>query len=271
VARPILFLTDYGLADEFVGLCHAVIARLAPQVRVIDLAHGIPPGDVLGGAVTLASAVPHAPQDAVFLAVVDPGVGTERRAVALEAGRGALVGPDNGVLAMAADVLGGVDRAVEMDPARVAPGPVSATFHGRDVFAPAAAMIASGGRLEELGSEVDPSSLTRVAIDEPIASAGRLETIALGVDRFGNVRLAARPADLATSGLGDRFRVTLRGTRRPVRVVRTFADLGPDEVGLLEDSAGWLALVRNGSSAAETFGCVPYDRVMLDRQGGAVG
>jgi S-adenosyl-L-methionine hydrolase (adenosine-forming) len=271
VARPILFLTDYGLADEFVGLCHAVIAKFAPGVRVIDLAHGISPGDVLGGAVALASAVPHGPQDGVFLAVVDPGVGTDRRAVALEAGRRALVGPDNGVLSLATDALDGVDRAVEIDLARVAPGPVSATFHGRDVFAPAAAMIASGGRLAELGSEVDPSSLTRVTIDEPIVSAGRLETIILGVDRFGNLRLAARRDDLGTAGLGDRFGVTIRGTRRRVRAVRTFADLGPDELGLLEDSGGWMALVRNGSSAAEALGCVPYDRVMLERRAGGIG
>jgi S-adenosylmethionine hydrolase len=271
VARPILFLTDYGLADEFVGMCHAVIARLAPEVRVIDLSHGISPGDVLGGAVTLASAVPHSPQDAVYLAVVDPGVGTERRTVALDAGRGALVGPDNGVLALAAEALGGVDRAVEIDPSRVAPGPVSATFHGRDVFAPAAAVIASGGRLEELGSEFDPSSVARVAIDEPIVSAVRLETIALGVDRFGNVRLAARPGDLARAGLGDRFGV-VRGDRRfTARMIRTFADLGPNELGLLEDSAGWLALVRNGSSAADALGCAPYDRIMLDREEGAIG
>jgi S-adenosylmethionine hydrolase len=271
VARPILFLTDYGLRDEFVGICHAAIARVAPEVWVIDLAHGISPGDVLGGAVTLASAVPHAPEDAVFLAVVDPGVGTERRPVALEAARATLIGPDNGVLAMAAEALGGVDRAVAIDPARVAPGPVSATFHGRDVFAPAAAMIASGGPLEELGSEVDPSSVTRVVLEEPIVRAGRLETIVLGVDRFGNVRLAARSGDLAKAGLGDRFGVTLRGTRRSVRGIRTFADLGPDELGILEDSGGWLALVRNGSSAAESLGCAPYDRVILDRQEGAIG
>jgi S-adenosyl-L-methionine hydrolase (adenosine-forming) len=271
VARPILFLTDYGLRDEFVGVCHAVIARVAPEARVIDLTHGISPGDVVGGAMALGSAAPYAPEDAVFLAVVDPGVGTQRRAVALEAGRKTLVGPDNGVLSLTAEAVGGVGRAAEIDPARVAPGPVSSTFHGRDVFAPAAAMIAAGGRLEELGSEVDPSSVARLVIEEPIVGTGRLETIVLGVDRFGNARLAARSGDLTRAGLGDRFAVVRGGRRLPVRVIRTFADLGPDELGLLEDSGGWLALVRNGSSAARSLGCVPYDRVMLDRQEGAVG
>jgi S-adenosyl-L-methionine hydrolase (adenosine-forming) len=267
VPRPILFLTDYGVTDEFVGVCHAVIVRLAPDVRVIDLTHGVPPGDVLAGALALEAAAPYASSDSVFLAVVDPGVGTERRAVAVEAGEAALVGPDNGLLDLAARRLGGAHRAVQIDPSLVASGPVSATFHGRDVFAPAAAILARGGALDDLGREVEATSLARIDIPEPIVRTGRLEATVIGIDRFGNARLAARPGDLDRAPLG----ATIGPGGIPVRRVRTFADLGPGEVGILEDSAGWLALVRNGSSAARELGLSPYDRVILSVEEGGVG
>jgi S-adenosyl-L-methionine hydrolase (adenosine-forming) len=269
VARPILFLTDYGLGDEFVGVCHAVIARLAPDARVIDLTHGVPAGNVLAGALALESAVPYAPPHAVFLAVVDPGVGTERRAVAVEAGDAALVGPDNGLLDPAVRRLGGGRRAVTMDPSLVSPGPVSATFHGRDVFAPAAAILARGGSLDELGTDLDPASLGRATIPQPSVSPGRLEATVIGIDRFGNVRLGARPTDLDRAGL--RGSISLAGIRDPVQRIRTFGDLEPEGVGILEDSSGWLALVRNGSSAAEALGLAPYDRVTLDVERRPVG
>jgi S-adenosylmethionine hydrolase len=271
VIRPVLFLTDYGLADEFVGVCHAVMARVAPEARVLDLAHEIRRGDVLAGAVALASVVPYAPPEAIYLAVVDPEVGTDRRAVALGAGGASLVGPDNGVLSLAADSLGGIDRAVAIDPDRVASGPVSATFHGRDVFAPAAAMLASGAALADLGAEIDPASVKRVAIEDPEVGAGRVDTVVLGVDRFGNLRLAARPEHLGRAGLTEPLSVVAAGRALPIRLVRTFADLGPDELGLLEDSGGWLAVVRNGSGAAEALGIEPYDRVTLSVRDGAIG
>jgi S-adenosyl-L-methionine hydrolase (adenosine-forming) len=285
VARPVVFLTDYWLADEYVGICHAVVARLAPDVRVIDLSHGVARGDVLEGAVTLASAAPYAPEDAVYLAVVDPGVGTDRRAVAMEAGSASLVGRDNGLLSMAADALGGVARAVEIDPGRVAPDPVSATFHGRDMFAPAAAILARGGSLDDVGGEVETTSLVRINIPEPNARPGRLEATVIGIDRFGNIRLGARLSDLERAGTSGENRnigleMPLRregtsgaiaGYEVPLRPVRTFAELDPAEVGILEDSGGWLALVRNGSSAAEALRLAPYDRVVLSAAGGAVG
>jgi S-adenosylmethionine hydrolase len=272
VVRPILFLTDYGLGDEYVGICHAVVARLAPEVRMIDLTHGIRPGDILDGAITLASAVPHAPEYAVYLSVVDPGVGTVRRAVAFEAGSAMLTGPDNGLLSLAADALGGATRAVAIDPGRIASGSVSATFHGRDVFAPAAAMLAAGASLEDLGAAIDPSSLERLAIEPALVEPGRLEARVLGVDRFGNVRLSARTGDLVESGLED-VPLWVRGSAGEwsARRVRTFGDLGEDELGLLEDSAGWLAVVRNGSRAANLLDVVPYDRVILSAEGGTVG
>lgn len=272
MSRPILFLTDYGLEHEYVGICHAVVARLAPAARVIDLSHGVGPGDVLAGAIALGAAAPYAPEDAVYLAVVDPGVGTGRRAVALEAGSAMLVGPDNGLLSLAADALSGALRAVAIDTARVASGPVSATFHGRDVFAPAAAMLAAGASLEDLGAAVDPSSLVRVTIEPPTAEPGRLEGVVLGIDTFGNVRLSARIGDLVEAGLeGVPLTVRTSAGRWPARRVRTFGDLGEEELGLLEDSAGWLAVVRNGSRAANVLDAAPYDRVILSAEDRAIG
>ena len=144
MSRPIVFLTDYGRSDAFVGICHGVMARIAPDARVIDLTHAVPRQDVLRGAVELARAVPYMPADAVYVAVVDPGVGSDRRAVAVAAGASLLVGPDNGVLSLAWDALGGVTEAVEIASPAVVLAPVSRTFHGRDIFAPAAAHLAAG-------------------------------------------------------------------------------------------------------------------------------
>jgi S-adenosylmethionine hydrolase len=263
-ARPILFLTDYGLEDGFVGTCHAVIAGIAPEARVIDLTHGIPPHDVRRGALSLAAAVPFAPAGAVFLAVVDPGVGTERRAVAVAAGESMLVGPDNGLLSMAWDRLGGPRAAREVRPTLSLPV-VSATFHGRDVFAPVAAHLAAGASLDDAGPAIDPSSLVIVEAPTPVAGPGRLDCEVLGVDRFGNVQLGARTADLERAGLGGSGDLAIRGHR--LVVARTFADVPPGVFGLVEDSAGWLAVVRSGASAAAALGVGPGERVEL----GAVG
>jgi S-adenosylmethionine hydrolase len=273
VTRPILFLSDYGLGDEYVGLCHAVIARLSPDVRVIDLAHGIPPQDVLSGALTLESAVPHAPDDTVYLAVVDPGVGTDRRAIAVDAAGQSLVGPDNGVLWLAFQALGGVRMAVELDPRQVARGPVSATFHGRDLFAPAAARLAAGAALEDLGARIDPSTIERLAPVQPEVEDGRLVAVVLGVDRFGNVRLGGREADLARAGLGEEASLEVRAGERATRVRRvgTFADVSEGDHALLVDSAGRLAIVRNRGRAADTLALRRYDHVSVSRPNDGVG
>ncbi|HYV02229.1 MAG TPA: SAM-dependent chlorinase/fluorinase, partial [Actinomycetota bacterium] len=187
--RPIAFLSDYGLEDEFVGICHAVMARLAPRASVIDLTHAIPPHDVLRGALVLARSVAYLPTDAVLLAVVDPGVGTERRPIAVETVREGrlLVGPDNGLLSLAWDEAGGVARAVEIRSPDVVLEPVSTTFHGRDVFSPAAAAVASGWPLERLGPAIDPSGLEVVRVPEPTVEDGRVDAEVLSVDRFGNL------------------------------------------------------------------------------------
>jgi S-adenosylmethionine hydrolase len=264
MTRPILFLSDFGLDDEYVGLCHAVMARVAPGSRVIDLHHGIPPQDVTAGALTLAQAVAYAPEDAVFLAVVDPGVGTHRRGVAVMAGPGVLVGPDNGVLTLAVEALGGPRRAVALEPGRVVPWAVSDTFHGRDVFAPAAARLASGGDLDQVGEEIGVDTLSELLVGEPLVEDGRVATTVMGVDRFGNVRLGARPEDLDRAGLaGDELILVRGGVPIPVRRARTFGELEAAAFGLLVDSAGRLAVVRNGTSAAELLAMSAGDPVEL--------
>jgi S-adenosylmethionine hydrolase len=264
VTRPILFLSDFGLEDEYVGLCHAVIARVTPDARVIDVHHGIAPQDVATGALTLVQAVTYGPEDAVFLVVVDPGVGTRRRGVAVESGPAILVGPDNGVLMLAGEALGGIRRAVSLEPGRVVSWPVSNTFHGRDVFAPAAAGLAGGADLADVGREIGVQTLTELVLGEPLVGRERLATTVIGVDRFGNVRLGARPADLDAAGLAGGDLVLRReDTPIPVRRVATFGALGTEEVGLVVDSAGWLAVVRNGSRAADALSLRRGDAVEL--------
>jgi S-adenosyl-L-methionine hydrolase (adenosine-forming) len=269
MSRPVLFLSDFGLDDEYVGVCHAVIARLAPGVPVVDLSHGVPPQDVMAGAVALASAVPYSPPETVYLAVVDPGVGTERRGVAVEAGQAVLVTPDNGLIGLALVALGGALRAVVLDPARVSPWPVSATFHGRDVFSPAAAMVASGAALEDLGQPLDIDELSELMVGEPLVEAGRISTTVIGVDRFGNLRLGAGSRDLRAAGLEGEAVLELERAGEPVRLrrVRTFGDLDRGEAGLLVDSAGWVAVVCNMAPASERVGLRRGDRAVIGRAG----
>lgn len=269
MSRPVLFLSDFGLDDEYVGVCHAVIARLAPGVSVVDLTHGVPPQDVMAGAVALAGAVPYAPPEAVYLAVVDPGVGTERRGVAIEAGQAVLVAPDNGLVGLALVALGGARRAVVLDPARVSPWPVSATFHGRDVFSPAAAMLAAGAELGDLGEDVDVGELSELMVGEPLVEPGRISTTVIGVDRFGNLRLGASARDLQAAGLEDAVVLELERPGEPLtlRRVTTFGDLDQGEAGVLVDSAGWVAVVCNIASAAERVGLRRGDRAVIGRAG----
>jgi S-adenosylmethionine hydrolase len=268
VTRPILFLTDYGLDDEFVGVCHAVIARIAPQARVLDLAHGIPGQDVLRGAFVLADATPYAPSDTVYLGVVDPGVGTERRPLVVESGDALLVGPDNGLLSLAWEALGGAKRAFLIEPRELgvagAAGP-SATFHGRDVFAPAAARLAAGLDPAEVGAPIDPASLVRLEVPTPEVEPGRVVCRVVAVDRFGNVQLAAEPDVLEEAGIAGapRLEVRAKGHRSPAREARTFAEVAEWSVGIVVDSSGRLALVRNRDSAAASLDIRPGDQVEI--------
>lgn len=259
--RPIVFLTDYGLADEFVGVCRGVIATIAPDARVIDLTHAIARQNVLQGAIVLGRAARFMPADAVYVAVVDPGVGSDRRAVAVEAVSGAaLVGPDNGLLSMAWQTLGGVERAVEITSPSVMVRPVSKTFHGRDVFVPAAAHIAAGLDLAEAGPPIDPATLETLEVPAPMVVPGKVGARVLGVDGFGNVQLNARPDDLSRAGLGERLAVGSKS----LRWVETFTDVHEGTLAAIVDSQGFVSLVVNRGNAAEALGLGPGDSVVLE-------
>ena len=260
-ARPIVFLTDYGLLDEFVGVCHGVAARIAPAARVIDLTHSIPAHDVLRGALALGRATPFMPEDAVYVAVVDPGVGSDRRAVAIEAGTGALlVGPDNGVLSLAWASLGGVVQAREVTSGTVRAAQVSQTFHGRDVFVPAAAHLAVGFPLAEVGPELEPSTLQSLDVPGPMVATGAIGARVIGVDRFGNVQLNVEPSHLRSAGLGD----TLNVSGRAVRLVGTFTDVPRGSLAAIVDSQNHVALVVNRGNAAEMLALVEGAVLVLE-------
>lgn len=260
-APVISFLSDYGLRDEFVGVCHGVIARRCPQARVIDLTHAIPRHDVRSAALVLASALPYLPAG-VHLAVVDPGVGAvgrdARRALALRTvhEERLLVGPDNGILMLAAERLGGVAEAVDIggSPARLEP--VSRTFHGRDVFAPVAAALAGGDALSEHGEQLDPERLRRLGLPEAELREGALVAHVMRADTFGNLALDARPEQLAQLGARGGDTLVLAGghTEHTARYGATFADVAPGGLLVYEDSARMLALAVNRGSAAQLLG-----------------
>ena len=264
--KPIVFLSDLGLRDEFVGVCHSVIARIAPGTTVIDLTHGVPPMDVNLGAILLAEAIPYAPADAVLLAVVDPGVGTDRKAIAVETASGRLlVGPDNGLLSISWEALGGVRRAVEIDSADVVLEPVSKVFHGRDVFAPAAGALAGGLALEALGPPVEADALVRIHVPEPEVEPGRIRCQVLDVDRFGNVQLNVRPEELRKSGLDEEPKLLLNSisATTSARRVDTYGEVGPGEYGVLADAWGWLSIMRFEANAAVELGVGEGDPVWI--------
>ena len=262
----IAFLTDFGLQDDFVGTCHGVIKRIAPDVQIIDVTHGIEPHQVLQGALVLAATLPYMPVG-VHLAVVDPGVGSARRPLALRDQEGhVFVGPDNGLLIPAAEAGGGVVAVHELVNPEYALQPVSRTFHGRDLFAPAAAHIATGLPLEELGPPLDPEVLVRLGLPDPEVGAARIGARALYVDRFGNVQLNVAGAHLAGAGAepGRRVRLELpHGTRMAV-VARTFADVPTGDIVLYEDSYGNVAIAVSRGSAAAALGIGAGEPVWID-------
>lgn len=294
----VFLLTDYGLEDEFAGLTRAVVLRLAPGAPVVDLTHGVPPFDVRAGALALSRSVVHL-GPGVVVAVVDPGVGSGRRAVAVDvntpagpagpvgpagpAGPRYLVGPDNGLLPWALDALGGATAAVVLPHAAgaqagapggaVAPGGAGAqvgapegsggTFDGRDLFAPVAARLWLGASLHDVGIPVDPESLVRLPAPVVEVGAGSIETEVLWVDRFGNAQLAARADHWTEAGLGDGVEIRTGGVVRTGRRVASFSALRGDEVGLLVDANGQLSLVCDRRPAATVLAVRAGDRVRL--------
>lgn len=259
----VTFLSDYGLDDDFVGVCHGVIAGIAPQARIIDITHGIARQDVRSGALVLRRALPYMPPG-VHLAVVDPEVGGARRAVALRCAGAprVLVGPDNGLLSLAATRFGGVAEAVEIGRSPLRLEPVSASFHGRDVFAPVAAHLAAGTiTLAEAGEELDPGELVGLVLPRARATDAGLVTHVLQADGYGNVVLDADDGDLADSGLRPGRAVTVNGRR--ALYATTFADVAPGELVLYQDGYRVLSLAVNRGSALAALGLELGDEILL--------
>lgn len=257
VARhnTVTFLSDYGLEDEFVGVCHGVMLSIASHIRVIDLHHNILRQDIRHGAIVLQQAI-HFMPESVFLAVVDPGVGSVRRALVVETGWGnAMVGPDNGLLIPAATVSGGVRRAFEIADRRFLLTPVSHTFQGRDVFAPVTAHLANGIDPAEFGPRVAPDDLVGLEVPQAWVHDDHLHAEVLQIDRFGNLQFNIHRSHLQGAALadGDDLEVRIEGHRLSVRFATAFADVDPGEFVLVEDSYRFLSLAVNKGDAAESL------------------
>jgi S-adenosyl-L-methionine hydrolase (adenosine-forming) len=274
----VTLLTDYGLDDEFVGVCHGVVLSIAPEARLIDVTHAVPRHDVRHGAILLRNALPYMPVG-VHLGVVDPQVGTERRALALRCEDGRiLVGPDNGLLSLAWEQAGGVDLAVDVTRSPHRLEPVSATFHGRDIFAPVAAHLAAGAELADAGDPVEPSMLERIELPQPhVEGDGTLVAHVVTIDNYGNATLDATHERLAGTGLllGGTVEievaadsrggaaVQLGGGRTAAPYVATFADVPPGETLVYEDASRTLAIAINRGDAAAELGLAVDDEVRL--------
>jgi S-adenosylmethionine hydrolase len=257
--RPVVsLLTDWGLRDPSPAICRGVILGIAPDAQVVDITHEVAKFNIHHGALMLWSALPFLPVGS-HVAVVDPGVGTQRRGVALEAARGDyLIGPDNGLLLPGAERLGGITRVHLIENPQYLLPAVSATFHGRDVFSPAAAHLALGVPLEHIGRQLDPASLVGLDWPEPTIGESRLETSVVYVDTFGNIKLSAMATDLHAA-----FPDLTLGAQLPLRIgsgdrrrhsatwARTFGDFPPGELLICEDSYGRLSLACNQASAAD--------------------
>lgn len=253
LALPISFLSDFGLQDEFVGVVHGVIARLSPDVQVIDITHGISPGDVRGGALALTRAIQYLPQG-VVLAVVDPGVGTARKALALDTEAGFFVGPDNGLLSPAVALVGGASAIHSIEnPDVIIPAP-GVTFQGRDVFGPAAALLASGeATLADLGPALNHGSVMPLMLPLPKVEPPLVDGEVLWIDWYGNVETNVGPDDLAIAGArpDEELEVRVGSSWHDAMFVRTFGDVAPGQLAVHIDSAGLIAIAVRGGRADE--------------------
>jgi S-adenosyl-L-methionine hydrolase (adenosine-forming) len=262
--RYLSFLTDYGLDDGFVAACHGVAARIAPHAAIIDVTHLVPPGDVRRGAAVLAQTVPYLPP-AVHVAVVDPGVGTARRGVAVAAGDSVFIGPDNGLLSWAVTASGGAARAFSLTNSKLWLANVTATFHGRDIFMPVAAHLADGTELTATGAEIDVADLVTLPPLERLIRDSVAEGEVLTVDRFGNVQLTITASDAAQIGLKPGTTAHIRSGRH--RMIIPYRDMfgavAPDELVAYPDSAGLVAIAVNGGNAAQRLGLAPGARVSM--------
>jgi S-adenosylmethionine hydrolase len=261
----VTLLTDYGRDDDFVGVCHGVIRSIDPDAQIVDITHGIRRYAVRQGAIVLRNTLPYMPVG-VHVAVVDPQVGTERRAVALRTADGRiLVGPDNGLLSLAWERCGGVEMAVDVTRSPHRLEPVSATFHGRDIFAPVAARLAAGAELADAGDPLEPEALAAVDLPAPRHEDGGIVAHALVVDRFGNAGLNVDHDDLAGSGitLGGGVELEVGGERYLATYAQTFADVKPGELLVYQDAYRTLAVAINRGDAAATLALRPDVEVRL--------
>jgi S-adenosylmethionine hydrolase len=269
VKRPVItLLTDYGADSEFPGICHGVISRICPDATIIDISHGIARHDVRQGALVLRSALPFMPVG-VHVAIVDPQVGTERRAVAIRSGDGrTLVGPDNGVLSPAMSACGFALEAIDISRSRHRLEPVSATFHGRDVFAPVAAALAAGKPFRDAGDPLAVEELTRLELPKPSRAGDTVVAHALLVDVYGNVTLDLGHDDLPNTGLalGHRVDVVADGQWHSAMFTTTFADVPAGELLLYEDASRMLALAVNRGDASALLGVEPDSEIRLSPQ-----
>lgn len=263
MAPVITFLSDFGLADSYIGICRAVIAGIASEATVVDLTHTVPALDVHRGAMALADCVSVAPA-AIHLAVVDP-FAAERPGIVVRAGGSLLVGPDNGLLLPAAEVLGGVEAAHRLTDQRWHRTPASPVFRGRDVFAPVAAHLAGGVAPTALGPLLASADLHRLPVRHPAITHRRIATPVRHVDCYGNIQLSVTPDDLRRAELDGGRPVRLCTAREALelRRVDSFSDLDAGELGLLVDSFGWLAIVAGGSPAADRLRVCRTDTVRL--------
>jgi S-adenosylmethionine hydrolase len=263
----VTFLSDYGLDDAFVGVCHGVVARFAPAARIIDVCHLIAPQNVEQGATTLASAIEYLPTG-VHLAIVDPGVGTSRRGVAIRTGEGSiLVGPDNGVLSLAFERLGGAEEARALTNASMwLPNP-SKTFHGRDVFAPVTGQLAAGAKLADVGDKVDVKTLQRIELREATVDDDHVHGEVRSVDHFGNLSLNIHRADLEAAGmsLGDTVEVRLNGRTLQIPFSVTFGEVPPGRATVCEDSYRHITIAVNLGHASRALRVGAGDPVVISR------
>jgi S-adenosylmethionine hydrolase len=268
MTQPIVFVSDFGYRNEWVGICHAVINKIAPESQVIDLSHGIPPLDVRAGALLLLDSLPYLRHDAIVFAVIDPSVGRDRD-IAVRARNGrVMVGPDNGLLAPALRAAEGAAEAVWITSPTVLLEPVSASFHARDVLAPAVGILAAGGSFDELGEAIDPETLVTIQLAEPRVEPGKIACEVLDLNRFGNIQLNVRDSHLAAAGLDlvDRISVDTTSANAVARRVSTYADLAEGDWGLMIDPRGWLSVIRgNPANAAAGLGVGNDDLVWLSR------
>ena len=269
-ARPIVFLSDFGLGNEWVGLCHAVMSGIAPHCPIVDLSHLVRPLEVTSGAILLADSMPYISVDAVVLGVVDPNVGKDREiAVETESGH-CLVGPDNGLLSLAWEAAGGVRAAVELSAPDVVRQPHAESFRAPDTLCPATARLAAGLPLGELGSAIEPATLAVVTMSEPEVEPGKISCEVIDFNRFGNIHLNERPADLAAAALDDADALAIEAVSGSAEAKRgsTYADFEAGEYGVLWDPRGWLTIVRgNPASALDGLGLALAAPVWLTRAG----